>query len=106
MKTRVLTNWQPSRMDGKTIALEFQVLLGTFGFLTAIPEVRISPPDDEIDWHQDNDGMPLLLAVWSNRCPTEVRFKNNRRLEARDRDVILIDNEQTFHRMPPGAGER
>lgn len=89
--------------------LELQVLLGTLGFLTSLPEVRTPQEHTQgrvLDWHQDNEGLPLSLVVWSNRFPTEVRFKNNRMLSARDGDVILIDNERTFHRTPKNGRRR
>lgn len=101
--TRVLTNWQPSDLSRETISLEFQVLLGSLGLLPCLPEVRFDPPDDVIDWHQDNSGSPCVLVVWSDQYPTEVRFRNGRRLKAVDGDVLLLQNERVFHRKPPTA---
>lgn len=108
-KTRVLTNWQPSRLDEKTIQLELRVLLGTLLLNAGIPMVR-SPKEheelgdlQEIGWHKDNQGKDCMLVVWSNLKPTEVRFKNRRRLRARDGDVILLQNGAVEHRTPADA---
>lgn len=99
--TRVLANWQPSKLDALTIQAEFVVMLGSKGLLSlGIPEVRWPGSGGFIDWHQDNEGQEALLAVWSNVTPTEVRFRNGRTLRAVDGDVILIQNDKVFHKTP------
>lgn len=83
------------------------VVLGSNGFLPlGLPEV-FSPEmysSEEwlspMSWHQDNGGQAALLALWSNVYPTEIRFGNGRRLLSVDGDVIVIQNDKVFHRMP------
>lgn len=108
-KTRVLTNWKPSRLDVKTIQLEMRVVLGSLLLSSSIPDVR-SPRDHRkltdlhtLGWHQDNAGQDCYLALWSNVLPTEVRFRNGRTLNAKAGDVLLVHNSAVRHRMPERA---
>lgn len=116
MNTRILTNWQPSKLDRETVRREFRRLLKK-----VLPSVKVSmtthpggdvrePPrhrerNTADDWHKDCGGVDLLITIWTNIKPTEVRFSDGSLLEAKDGDVILIDNLEVEHRTPEGSLE-
>lgn len=105
---RVIANWQPSALDSLTIQVEMIAMLASKGFIAlGIPEVCRPERSGSQNWHQDNDGQSALLAVWSNIKPTQVRTKDKsvQCLIAHDGDVILIQNNEAFHRAPPGVSK-
>lgn len=101
MKTRVLQNWQPSKLDRNVIKEEFSKILSR-RFL--VFDVRIlsdtdTPHPHAAEWH-DDEGM-LFSVIWTNKCPTEVMFLRNKTLlSAKDGDIILINNHECHHKMP------
>lgn len=123
-KTRVVTNWQPSTLDAPTVEREFaelvQRLFGpevwgrrkTYNF----PETGFGVcTDTGVDihtlhgtypfWHQDcaTHSKHQHLICWSNKIPTLVRYPDGTMLEAKDGDVIVIDNEEVEHSPPPNT---
>lgn len=106
MKTQVLCQWHPSRLDKPTIFREFRELLESYGFVikrradVSVRDERdqrvlIERNDRSLRWHDDGNLSGRLFAVWSNVFPTETSPP----IHACDGDVILIDNLNSEHRM-------
>lgn len=124
MNAKVLTNWQPSRLDAATIEREFLALCRQHGLRICGNRCEVRSPqrhythaqehpdDPAYGWHQDTHGVPgtslfdrvsdQITVMWSNVLPTEVA-RGHRRLRTRDGDVLLVDNLATKHRTPKGA---
>lgn len=51
-------------------------------------------------WHRDAAGSRMMIAIWANVRPTEIRFADGSLLQTRDGDVILFDNDEVEHRAP------
>lgn len=109
--TRVLFNWKPRVLD-HSLKERFRRRMAAAGFvgLDCLIEVR-SPEYNARNtptyWHKDAESYPnQKLAVWSNTRPTEIRFANGDLLQARDGDVILIDNDEVMHRAPDNQADR
>lgn len=114
MKSRVLGNWQPSELSCEVIKQEFVdrviSLLGPISWsLTTVfgpgqnKSFRDYPTGSE-QFHKDvQEG---LLVVWSNRFPTVVKLPDGTILPTVDGDIILINNADSFHRMPMDKGDR
>jgi hypothetical protein len=114
MTTKILTNWQPSTLDRETIRREFRELVaGELSVsldsvnMTRHEQGDVREPKWQVPmgWHRDegiNHQVDMSVVIWSNIKPTEVRFPDGSLLEARDGDVILIDNLECEHRTPEG----
>lgn len=62
------------------------------------------------DWHQDGDLKPgsrmdNAMVLWSNRTPTEFRYKN-KIYQPKPFEVILVRNLACHHRRPANAPKR
>lgn len=66
----------------------------------AYAEILAQYPDG---WHYETECVGRHFAVWSDRAPTQVMFNDGRLLDAKDGDVILIDNLEARHRPPDVA---
>lgn len=115
METKVLTNWKPSKLDNRTIRVEFTELVESLGF-SVEPQYGVEARDPEAGiiahkvsdvgkrWHRDGTGIyQEHVVIWSNILPTEVLLPNGSLLEAKDGDVILLENQAVMHRIPAEA---
>lgn len=125
-KSRILTNWQPSRYDDLVIAIEFRELIQNLfsievGSENSSKKHHLSTYHynhniySETDayganaWHQDYIGaLTSFLIVWSHRVPVEVRyiFDKKQELKATDGDVLLLNNLEVEHRSPSTEKDR
>lgn len=110
--TRVLFNWQPPVLD-RSLDERFRGRIAAAGFeCIGIVEVRNPGRNQYLDdkakgWHSDDPSSELLIIMWSNVRPTEVRFANGRLLEGtQDGDVILVDDNEAEHRAPEDQTDR
>lgn len=100
--TRILTNWQPSRLDRKTIESEIEILIvrifGHFGGTCTIrtPDCRLS--DNVREFHVD--ALDSAMIIWSSNSTTEIRYHNGRMFQSEDGDVIWVDHSEVLHRTP------
>lgn len=117
-KTKVLTNWQPTKLKVDTIHREFTGLLRELGWTTELGiDIREPSYFGKIDvfalgWHTDPDRttkdqiMPITIC-WSNVNPTEVRFDDDQSLlVVKPGDVVLIDNAEVHHCAPRRLGKK
>lgn len=109
--TRVLLNWQPPVLD-RSLGERFRGRMAASGFVCiGIVEVRDPGRNQYIEapkrWHRDDPSSELLIIMWSNVRPTEVRFADGRLLEGtQDGDVILVDDNEVEHRAPEDQTDR
>lgn len=109
--TRVLFNWQPPVLD-RSLDERFRERMAAAGLeCLGLIEVRDPGRNQYIEtpkrWHRDDSSSELLIAMWSNVRPTEVKFADGRLLEgAEDGDVILVDNNEVEHRAPEDQTDR
>lgn len=118
--TRVIGNWQPSRLERDVILTEFAAeverLLGPFTceFNTIrSPSYQLAGGGTPY-WHRDGLGDHLSI-VWSNEMPTlivldDTAYPRDFRclvpdptapmLETRDGDIILVNNLDCIHSSP------
>jgi hypothetical protein len=112
LQTRVIGNWQPLKLNdasiyyglmaevrkttGKTEFLHYQIRSPKY-YLGVNPNYY----SHLYEFHQDALGnrKELILVVWSNLLPTEV-VTDNKLLETRAGDIVLINNLTSFHRAP------
>lgn len=101
--TRILCNWQPTALD-HTLAQQFERHLATLGITIFYTEVR-NPArnavlsDIAFTWHQDPGGA-LLLVLWANIRPVEVRLADSSLPTTFPGDIVLVDNRVDKHRAP------
>ena len=111
-RTRVLFNWKPRVLD-HTLGERLRRRLHRAGFAThrfcvevRDPEVNKQQNAAAQGWHQDAIGSRLMLVMWANVRPTEVRFLDDSLLEVHDNDVLLVDNDEVWHRAPDDQAGR
>lgn len=105
-RSRVLGNWQPSKLDPFTIETELKSYLEKiFKAYLCAPVISCRRP--ESNRNQDSsvnrfhsDGDVDYFIVWSNKHSTIVKFRNNKLLKAQDGDVILVNNRKSEHMRP------
>ena len=111
-KTRVLFNWRPRSLD-HSLGDRLRRRLIRAGFATHPYTVEVRDPEVNKQqnaaaqgWHQDSVGSRLMLVMWSNVRPTEIRFADDTLLKSRDGDVLLVDNDEAWHRSPDDQRDR
>lgn len=120
MKTQVLCNWRPRGVLTKDeIRRKFTKKLLKLGFrpeglprnpYLALVDVRAPYWHDTVNFKGADknsnvaafhkDGGLRYFVVWSNVSPTEVKFKDGSLLDAKDGDIIFVDNKEVMHRTP------
>jgi len=114
MKTQVLGNWQPTKLECETIKIEFYdhlfQLVGPF----SSSEYEIRPPLDHNRFvdvplgtqrpHTDRQRDDMI--VWSNIIPTVVILNDGTVMSTAPGDIILINNHESEHMQPLKHGER
>lgn len=114
-RTRVLGNWQPSKLDYATIRGEFVKFLQSHGLQIGdrpdVAEVAVRNPDwhsgNDIpigniafQWHKDCVAHDYYAAMWSNVLPTQILRADGTELELQAGDVVLVENGVDRHRAP------
>ena len=111
-RTCVLFNWKPRKLDhslGERLRKRLiRAGLATHKFCVEVrdPEVNQQQNARAQGWHQDAVGSRLMLVMWSNIRPTEVRYLDGSRLQLRDGDVLLVNNDEVWHRAPEDQADR
>lgn len=111
-RTRVLFNWKPRVLD-HTLGTRLRrrlirAGLATHPFVVEVrdPEVNAQQNARAQGWHQDAVGSRLMLVMWSNVRPTEIRFIGGGFLRCREGDVVLVNNDEVWHRAPEDQADR
>lgn len=111
-QTRVLFNWKPRELD-HDIGIRLRRRLMKAGLYTHPYVVEVRSPDTNAQqdaggqgWHRDATAPNTHLIMWSNIRPTLVRFKDGSLLEAKDGDVLLVDNDEVTHCAPEDQSNR
>lgn len=111
-RTRVIFNWKPRILDHSlSIRLRRRLIragLTTHPYIVEVrdPEINQQQNARAQGWHQDAVGSHLMLVMWSNVRPTEIRFNDGTLLQVRDGDVVLVDNDEVWHRAPENQVDR
>jgi hypothetical protein len=107
--TRVLINWQPTRLNESTIRREFRALVRKltgdagkwlYGYSDGVELRGVGACHAPQGLHRDCHDEAQYLVCWSNCMPTTVVWPNGKRLKAKDGDVILINNLEVLHDSP------
>lgn len=111
-RTRVVFNWRPRKLD-HTLGERLRRRLIRVGLVAHPYTVEVRDPDVNKQqnavaqgWHRDSVGSRLMLVMWSNIRPTEVQFLDRSLLQLRDGDVLLVDNDEVWHRAPEDQSGR
>lgn len=105
-RTRVLFRWKPRTLDyllGWRLHRRLcRAGLASHQFTVEVrdPEVNKQQNAAAQGWHKDVVEPGLLVVMWSNIHPTEIRFADSTPLRARPCDVLLVDNDEVWHRAP------
>jgi hypothetical protein len=107
--TQILANWTPEVFSVEYLEEHFpRVVADLIGPYKAT-YLSIRKPETErqflgeiSQWHNDG-GENECFMLWSNVCPTEVKFLNGELLKVSDGDIVLVNNLEVLHRRPEVA---